>query len=81
VLALDIAARAHPLQERLYIIGVSFSAREPTDAMHVRWRLRRGDDRRREDTKGESDDNPDGTAPHDGLLTSFLCIPCTQSAR
>jgi hypothetical protein len=72
VLAFDIAARAHPLQERPHI-GVSSWGRlkQHTEAVHVRRRLRlRGERRHAEAAESDGDEEPDDGALHSGPLTS-----------
>ena len=49
-------------------IGAGTPATEPTDAMHFRWRLRLGGERRHKDGKGEGEDEADDAAPHGGVL-------------
>jgi hypothetical protein len=73
VLAFDVAERAHPLQERLHK-GISSWGRSKkhTDPVHVRWRLRLGGERRRENDESKRCDEPDGRALHGALLLSTL---------
>src|SRR5712691_5174835 len=78
VLALDVAQVAQTLAESLQrwhgCRGSGASIEQPDPVHFPRW-LCVSDKRRREDTEGEGDNDPDGAAPHDRLLGSASCRP------
>src|SRR5439155_4161355 len=83
VLSLDIPQLTETLHESLAVAGPGAGRegeiRDPGDGPS---RLRRGKERHREQTKGECDDAPGGTIPHDCLLGSVLCrLSSFQSSR
>src|SRR5262249_35829172 len=82
VLAFDIAERAQLLQESLPKGVLSWGrTKQHPDPVHVRWRLRRGCERRHAEASESAGDEPDDGAPHSGLLTSIPCRSCPQSTH
>jgi hypothetical protein len=55
-----------------FVLG-STKSRKRTDPVHVRWRLRLGYERGREDDEGKHHHKPDDMEPHSDLLISTWC--------